>query len=66
MKIKEYYLEAIKYEHHSLRIMIDFLVKEKKVISMNDDESVMDRYFLPKNADRMNKLLREYMQQKEG
>lgn len=66
MKIKEYYLEAIKYNHKPLKYMIEFLVKEKKVISMDDDESVMDRYFLPKNADRMNKLLREYMQQKEG
>ena len=66
MLVKDYYREAIKHNHPDLRIMIDFLVKEKKVISMEDDESVMDRYFLPKNADRMNKLLKEYMQQKEG
>ena len=66
MKIKEYYLEAIKYNHKSLKYMIEFLVKEKKVLSMEDDESAMDLYFKPNNKERMNKLLREYIQKKEG
>ena len=66
MKIKEFYLEAIKHNHDHLVTMINFLVKEKKTLSMEDDESAMELYFKPNNVDRMNKLLKEYMQQKEG
>ena len=65
MRVKDHYLEAIKYNHEPLKMMIEFLVKEKKVISLDDDESAMDLYFKPNNADRMNKLLKEYMQKRE-
>jgi hypothetical protein len=66
MTIKEYYLEAIKNNHVMLKLLIDFLVREKKTVSMSDDATVLDLYFKPKNRDKMNKPLKEYMQQKEG
>lgn len=66
MRVKDHYLEAIKYNHASLKYMIEFLVREKKVLSMEDDESAMELYFKPNNVDRMNKLLKEYMQKREG
>lgn len=66
MKVNDYYLEAIKGNHTALVNLIRMLVKEKKTIKLTDDASVLDLYFKPKNRDKMNKLLGEYMQQKEG
>lgn len=66
MKVQDYYLEAIKGNHTSLVKLIEMLVKEKKTVKLSDDESVLDLYFKPNNRDKMNKLLKEYMQIKEG
>ena len=66
MKVQDYYLEAIKGDHMHLVNLIEMLIKDKKTVKLSDDESVMELYFKPNNLDRMNKLLKEYMQQKEG
>jgi hypothetical protein len=66
MKIQDYYLEAIKGEHVALAKIIEMLVREKKTIKLSDDAKVLDLYFKPNNRDKMNKLLKEYMQKSEG
>jgi len=65
MKVQEFYLEAIKGDHKPLMKLIEMLVREKKTIKLTDDASVLDLYFKPNNRDKMNKLLGEYMQEKE-
>lgn len=66
MKIKELYIEAIKNNHMALKLMIDYLVKEKKTIKLSDDAGALDLYLQPKHKDKMNKLLKDYMQKSEG
>lgn len=66
MKVQDFYLEAIKGNHTSLVKLIEMLVKEKKTVKLSDDAAVLDLYFKPNNRDKMNKLLGEYMQRKEG
>ena len=64
--MQDYYLEAIKGNHEPLVKLIEMLVKDKKTVKLCDDATVLDLYFKPNNWDKMNKLLGEYMQQKEG
>ena len=66
MTVRELLYEATQYNHETLIVLIEFLVLEKETVKLEDDESVLELYFKPNNADRMNKLLKEYMQQKEG
>lgn len=66
MKVNDYYLEARNNGHIHLVRLIEMLVMDKKTVKLSDDESVLELYFKPNNVDRMNKLLKEYMQQKEG
>jgi hypothetical protein len=66
MKIQDYYLEAIKGDHVSLVKLIEMLVREKKTIKLSDDAGSLDLYLQPKHKDKMNKLLKEYMQKSEG
>lgn len=61
MKIRELYLEAYNNNHYGLKLMIHFLVKEKKVLSLEDDESKLVFYITQfMNGDKINKLLSEY------
>ena len=64
MTVRELLYEATQYNHGTLIVLIEFLVLEKETVKLEDDESVLELYFKPKNADRMNKLLREYMQKR--
>lgn len=64
MNIRELLYEANQYKHESLVFLIEFLLIEKGVVKLEDDISVMDRYFLPKHSDRMDKLLKEYIQKR--
>lgn len=64
MVIRELYLEALKHNHKALILLIDFLVNEKKVHTLTDDTSVLDKYFLPQHRERMNRLLVEYERSK--
>lgn len=65
MKIRELMYESMLHNHQSLIKLIEFLVIEKETVKLDDDLSVLDLYFKPKNRDKMNRLLKEYMQ-KEG
>ena len=66
MTVKEFYIEAIKNNHSALKLLIDYLVKEKKTIKLSDDAGAFDLYLQPRHQDKMNKLLKEYMQKSEG
>ncbi|KMY49544.1 hypothetical protein [Peribacillus loiseleuriae] len=63
MKIKELYSDAVKYNYHSLILMIEFLIYEKKTVNIDDDVSALDLYFKPNNHARMNHLICEYDRQ---
>lgn len=54
--------QAIKNESVDLQALIMFLVFEKEVLSMEDDTRELDRYFLEKHNQRMNKELHAYKQ----
>lgn len=60
MLIKELLHDAIKYRQDDLQALIMFLVFEKEALSINDDKSKLDLYFLPKHRGRMNAELTAY------
>lgn len=60
MKVKDFYREALDHRYRALKLMIHFLVFEKKVLTMEDDEEKL-RYFLQdKFRAKMNQHLIEY------
>lgn len=65
MKIKDQYTAAILNNYQSLILLIDFLVYEKKVLSMEDDEKCLELYLLEKHKEKMNGLLDEYNQSRK-
>lgn len=64
MNLGEMHREA--KEFPSLRLLIEFLVYEKKVHQLSDDTSVLNKYFLPQHRERMSGLLKEYHNKKTG
>lgn len=60
MLIKELLHNAIKYRQDDLQALIMFLVFEKEALSINDDKTKLDLYFLPKHQKRMNAELTAY------
>lgn len=60
MTIRELYSEAIQNEYYSLVLIIDFLVREKKVLSLDDDAEKIDYYFQPKFKRAMYRYLDEH------
>jgi hypothetical protein len=66
MKIRELVLEAELNKQSSLLLLLDFLINEKQVVSLSDNARVLELYFLPKHRDRLNKLLREYIEKRRA
>jgi hypothetical protein len=62
MNLREVYTDSIEQNFESLSLLIEFLVLEKQVLTWESDKGELDRYFAPKNHDRMNKLLIEYQE----
>lgn len=60
MSIEELYIEAIKYNHPSLILLIDFLLKEKKLIQWGDPIEILDYYFQLKYKSYVNQHLEIY------
>lgn len=58
--MKDLYMAAILNNHQSLVLLIDFLMNEKKVISLDDDISKLEHYLQEKYTKWMNKYLLEY------
>lgn len=60
MTVRDIYHECIKHKHHSLKLMIDYLVNERKVLKMTDDEEKLTYYLQEKFAKKMNEYLAEF------
>jgi hypothetical protein len=60
MKIRELYLDAVEYNEPSLLLLLDFLIYEKKVLTMEDDVKKLDYYFQDRFKNKMNAYLLEY------
>ncbi|TYS68679.1 hypothetical protein FZC76_06960 [Sutcliffiella horikoshii] len=65
MQIREWYLDAVDYNQESLLLLLDFLIYEKKVLAMDDDEEKLRFYFQEKFRNRMNEHLKEYKERLE-
>lgn len=65
MTLGEALIEAKKYRLVDLEALILFLVFEKKVHSLQDDEGCLDLYFEDRHAEKMNRLLNEYKESKD-
>jgi translation initiation factor 2 beta subunit (eIF-2beta)/eIF-5 len=64
--IREIYAEALKEKHYSLQLLIEFLVNEKQVLTMTDNEDKLTFYLQEKFRSKMNAHLLEYENQKKG
>jgi len=58
--IKQLLHEAFADDDINLQALIMFLVFEKQVLSMEDDQSELNLYFLPKHEKRMGEELTKY------
>lgn len=65
MQIRDWYLDAVDYNQESLLLLLDFLIYEKKVLTMEDDEEKLQFYFQEKFRNRMNEHLKKYKEQLE-
>lgn len=62
MTIAEIYKEA--KDHYSLRLLIDYLVHEKQVLKMTDNESQLTYYLQDKYWAKMGEYLRNYEEER--
>jgi archaellum biogenesis protein FlaJ (TadC family) len=60
MTVLEHYQEARKHGYYSLVLLIEYLVHERKVISMGDSEEKLTHYLKEEYRTYMNKYLTEY------
>jgi hypothetical protein len=60
MTVREWYEEALISKFYSLRLLIEFLVYEKKVIKFEDDEAKLKYYLQDRFAKKMNEYLSVY------
>jgi hypothetical protein len=60
MTIAELYKESILHNHKSLILLIDFLVLEKKLVSLSDPDEKINYYLQTKWRDYLNKHLAAY------
>jgi hypothetical protein len=58
--VKEHYEFAIRYNYYSLRLLIEYLVFERKVLKMSDDEDKLKYYLQERFTNKMNQYLSEY------
>lgn len=63
--IGDHYLDAIKYKLDVLVLFIDFLVREKKVLTFDDPIDALDYYYQPKFAKKMNEYLAAYQEKRD-
>lgn len=60
MLIEEYYRESIKQNFPSLTMLIDYLVYEKQILNMDDEEEKLSYYLQDRFHNKMNEYLTEY------
>lgn len=59
-KIFDLYHEAEKNNHYSLKLLIEYLVHEKQVLKMTDNEDKLTYYLQDKYWAKMGEYLREF------
>jgi hypothetical protein len=64
--IEELYHEAIKHNHYSLKLLIEYLVNERKILKMTDSEEKLTYYLQDRFANKMNEYLKEYEERRNG
>jgi hypothetical protein len=64
MRIGELWRGAFEDNHFSLALLLDFLLHEKQVITLDDDISELDRYTAERNRKAMTEYLEDYLQEK--
>ncbi|MGD7007595.1 hypothetical protein [Metabacillus sp. 84] len=60
MKVKDYYQDALTDQHYSMRLLIEYLVHEKKVLTMDDSEEKLSYYLQERFTNKLNQYLSEY------
>lgn len=60
MTVQEHYNEAVKYGYYSLVLLIDYLVLERKVLKMNDNEDKLTYYLQDRFKVKLNEYLAAY------
>ncbi|MCM3353182.1 MULTISPECIES: hypothetical protein [Bacillus subtilis group] len=63
MTVRDWYREALRHNYYSLILLIEFLVYEKKTISLQDPEQALNFYLQERFKDKMNAYLLAYEQQ---
>jgi hypothetical protein len=58
--IEELYHETIKHNHYSLKLLIEYLVNERKILKMTDSEDKLTYYLQDRFAVQMNQYLADY------
>lgn len=66
MTIRYVYEQSILNKSYWLQILIEFLVFEKEVMTLEDYGSELDLYFKQNNEKRINELLIKYANKKEN
>jgi hypothetical protein len=64
--IREIYAETLKEKHYGLQLLIEFLVNEKKVLTLADDEEKLSFYLQDKFSRKMNDHLVDFENKKNG
>ncbi|WP_339202590.1 hypothetical protein [Bacillus sp. FSL K6-1366] len=62
MTVRDWYREALRHNYYSLILLIEFLVYEKKTVSLQDPEQALNFYLQEKFKDKMNAYLLAYEQ----
>lgn len=60
MKVRELYREAMSDDQATLVMILDFLIKERKSLSLDDDVSRFNFMLDDKYKNKLNELLIEY------
>lgn len=65
--ISEILMDAMKERQQPLMLLIDFLVKEKQVIKLNDPAAILEPYLDPgyKHRDYVNTALVDYVEKRK-
>jgi len=66
MTVGELYKEAIIGKHYGLRLVIEFLVYDKKVLNMSDNIDKLTYYLKDRFKNKMNEYLINYEQKLNG
>lgn len=66
MTVKQVYADAIIGKFYSLELLIEYLVFEKQVLKMTDNQEQLTYYLQEKFKTKMNEYLAEYEVKKHG